>query len=326
VTTDRATAGSGAHHTRRVRDSGESGQILVIFGLSILVLVGAAGLAVDAGGTYAQRRDQQVAADLAALAAANEYLVHHVHGDAVDLGRSVASQNGFADGVGGAEVGIDLDTAAGVRVRVTIDADHQNSFLRMVGFEHFDVSTAATAIAGYPDTGVGVGPFVFSVSAFEDDGTPRYQTLTAFGDTNSHAPTGPTDFAWTNYGIGNVNTSQVRNIISGALVIDKTLTYGEYIGQHNNGNHTALFSDVNNYLAGKDVPVAVVDDNGNFQGWSMFRVVSAQGGSTKKINGYFLANFVTSRTQVMACELIDMDPSVPECPRYFGAYVLRLSD
>ena len=127
------------------------------------------------------------------------------------------------------------------------------------------------------------------------------------------------DFAWTNYGTGNVNTSEVDDIISGASSIDQELDYGEYIGQNNNGNHTALFQDVDTYLQGLDMPAAVVDHNGNFMGWAMFHVTSASAGSDKHIRGYFMSSFTSARLRVSSC-------AANACPRYLGTYVLKLSD
>ena len=63
-------------HRRRPATAREGGQILALFALSLMVIIMICGLAVDAGGTFAQRRDQQTAADLAALAAANDYLIN----------------------------------------------------------------------------------------------------------------------------------------------------------------------------------------------------------------------------------------------------------
>ena len=100
-------------------------------------------------------------------------------------------------------------------------------------------------------------------------------TSTDFGETNGDVPTTQLDLAWTNYGTGNVNTSEVSDIITGGLDITRTMAYGQYIGQHNNGNHTALFQDVDNHLSGLDMPVAIVDNNGNFMGWATFHVNSA---------------------------------------------------
>jgi Flp pilus assembly protein TadG len=299
--------------------SRERGQILVIFTLALLGILGVVGLAIDGGSTYAQRRNQQAATDLAALAAADDYLINGNSSQATTRGQTIAASNGFSHGVGGTNVDISIDTSNGARVTVVIDSPHRNSILGVIGMSTWLVSTEAEALAGFPDTAYGASPFIFAASAFEDDGTPLYQTETDFGEGNGDVPNGALDFAWTNYGTGNVNTSEVSDIISGALVIDKTLQFGEYIGQHNNGNHTALYSDVDTYLSGLEVPAAVVDANGNFVGWSMFHVVSASGGSSKHVRGYFVSSFTSARLTVTAC-------AANNCPRYLGTYVLKLSN
>jgi Flp pilus assembly protein TadG len=297
----------------------ESGQILVIFTVSLVVLMSLVGLALDAGSTFSQRRGQQAAADLAALAAANDYLLNNSDSMAISRAQTVASENGWVDGSGATSVDVSIDTTNGAAVTVGIAADHANSFLGVVGMPTWGVATHAVAVAGFPDTAYGASPFIFSAEAFEGDGTPKYQTPTDFGTSNGDAPADELDFAWTNFGTGNVNTSEVADIISGDLVIDKTLAFGEYIGQHNNGNHSALYGDVNTYLAGLDVPVAVTDSNGNFVGWSTFHVISATGGSSKTIRGYFKASFTSGRLNVTSCAVLN-------CPRYLGTYVLKLID
>ena len=181
------------------------------------------------------------------------------------------------------------------------------------------VSTTATALAGFPDHARGASPFIFSQSAFGTDGTPRYQSPTDFGEGNGDVPNSDIDFAWTNYGTGNVNTGEVDDIIKGTSEIDKTLEFGDYIGQHNNGFHSSLFDDVNTYLSGTDWPAAIVDANGNFVGWSTFHVISASGGSSKVIRGYFVSASTSSRLSISACAAND-------CPRYLGTYVLKLAD
>jgi Tfp pilus assembly protein PilX len=304
---------------QRPRRRRASGQVLVVFALSLLTLVGLTGLAVDAGGTFAQRRDQQTAADLAALAAANDYLINGNETLAIDRARAVTSQNGFVHAAGGVDVAVAIDTSNGVEVSVGIDAPHSNTFLGVIGMPTWAVSTSAASLAGFPDTAEGAGPFIFSIGAFEDDGTPKYQAETNFGETNGDIPTSELDFAWTNYGTGNVNTSEVADIISGGLEIERTLEFGQYIGQYNNGNHTALFQDVDTYLRDLDLPVAVVDDAGNFMGWAMFHVTSASAGSDKHVRGYFLSSFTSARLRLSSCALND-------CPRYLGTYVLKLSD
>ena len=301
------------------RRSPERGQVFVIFALSLLILVGVTGLSIDAGGAFAQRRDQQAASDLAALAAANDYLINGDDTQAINRALAVTAENGYTDGVDGTAVDVGIDTSNGVEITVDIDADHRNTFLGVVGFPIWEVSTTAAALAGFPDSAEGAGPFIFSIGAFEDNGTPKYQTETNFGETNGDVPTSQLDFAWTNYGTGNVNTSEVSDIITGGMAIDRTMEYGQYIGQENNGNHTSLFQDVNTYLSGLDLPVAVVDNNGNFMGWAMFHVTSADPGSDKHVRGYFLTSFITGRLRVTSCASGD-------CPRYLGTYVLKLSD
>ena len=74
-------------------------------------------------------------------------------------------------------------------------------------------------------------------------------------------------------------------------MIDSSAGLNDYIGQHNNGFHNALFQDVQQYLAGKDILVPItteqapgIDDGpdscgalggapaggGCFQGWAVF--------------------------------------------------------
>ena len=103
------------------------------------------------------------------------------------------------------------------------------------------------------------------------------------------------------------------------MTVDKTLAYGEYIGQQNNGNHNSLYTEVDSNLAGLDLPVAVVDAGGNFMGWASFHVISATAGSAKHINGYFQADFTSDRLTISTC-------SNNACPRFLGSYVLKLTN
>jgi Flp pilus assembly protein TadG len=305
------------------RETRADGQILVIFALSIVTLLGFAGLAIDGGSTFAQQRDQQTASDLAALAAANDFLLTNNETTATTRARAVADANGYTHAGDGTVVDVSVTASAGVSVRVTITALHQNMMAGVLGMPTWTVSTTATALAGFPDTAYGASPFVFSVLAFGDDGTPLYQSPTCLRHEtgpNGDAPVVADAFAWTNYGTGPVSTSDVSGIISGHLVIDKALRFGEYIGQDNNGIHGGVFDEVNTDLAERVVPAAVVDANGNFAGWSTFHVISADRTATPKILcGYFVSAFESARLSVTAC-------AANNCPRYLGSYVLKLSD
>jgi Flp pilus assembly protein TadG len=302
----------------------ERGQMLVLFALLLVAMVAMVGLVLDGGSAMAQRRAQQNASDLASIAGANTYLLTSDSTETIAAARTVAAQNGFTHGSGGVTVDVTIDTSNGAAVTAVVDAPHHNNFGGVVGFDNWQIGTTATALSGVPDSAEGAAPMIFSIDAFGNDGNPLSQYADAanpypFGETNGDVPTGPGDLAWTNYGTGNVNTNTVRQIIQGDLVIDKTLDFGEYIGQHNNGNHTALFSDVDQYLSGTDVPVPVVDHYGNFQGWATLHIVSASGGSSKDVVGYFKSPFLSQRLTVGGC-------SVTDCPRFLGSYVLKLVD
>ncbi len=305
--------------TRHAGRPKTQGQVVVVFALSLITLLGFAGLAVDGGSTFAQRSNEQTASDLAALAGANDYLINGSLDLAIARAREVAATNGFTHGTDSTAVDVGLDTSNGITFTVSLSAPHHNTMAAVMGMPTWMVSTTATALSGFPDTAYGASPFIFSAAAFDTDGTPKYTTPTDFGEGNGDVPNNELDIAWTNYGTGNVNTSEVDSIIKGDTVIDKSLTFGEYIGQHNNGNHTALFSDVNTYLSGLDLPVPVVDSSGLFVGWSTFHVISADGGSSKSIRGYFLADFESAAMSITSCEAND-------CPRYLGSYILKLTN
>jgi Flp pilus assembly protein TadG len=300
----------------------QEGQIIVIFALALVALIAMVGLVLDGGSAFAMRRDEQSAADLAALAGANDYLLNADATLATTRARGVAATNGFTHGVNGVAVNVSITTTNGAEVKVDISAPHRNNFSSIVGMPTWSVATTATAQSGIPDTVNGGGPIIFSIDAFGSNGQPlaAYGNPSApypFGEGNGDIPNGPGDIAWTNYGTGNVNTAEVRAIIDGSAVVNRTLDFGQYIGQHNNGNHTALYSDVDQYLVGTNIPVPVVDHNGNFQGWATFHVVSASGGASKDVVGYFVSPFVNERLTIKGC-------AFGSCPRFLGSPTLHL--
>jgi hypothetical protein len=208
-----------------------------------------------------------------------------------------------------------------------------------MGQNQWPVSVRAAADAGTIDTGVGAAPWTMSILAFNADGTPRYDVHhpIAFGSSCGDYAAAADDLAWTDYnGFNNVNSNEVRRIMDGSNVITATMNFGQYVGQHNNGCHTTLFDEVQQDLAGRDLPVPITgpgpcDPNGQldgcFKGWAMFHITSADGGSTKAITGYFLDDFVSQPltvgecTAAMAaagvCGVIDLSA--------LGGYVVRLS-
>lgn len=331
---------------RRTPTRDESGQILVLFALSAVIIIAMVGLVLDGGDTFAQRRDQQNAADLAATAGANAYL--NTNGNvatrtaaAIAAARASATRNGYTNGTAGSAVGVTVSLlSAGATVRVDVTSPHDNAFARIVpGQESWDVSVTAAAVSGSIDTAVGAAPWLMHIDAFNGNGTPKYTASNpqSFGETNGDYPVGALDIAWTDFnGSNNVNTSEVRNIIDGSNIVTATMGINQYVGQHNQGNHTALYGDVNANLAGQDVPIPVTGpcpapnqaNQGCFKGWAMFHVISAAGGSSKTITGYFLDDFVRQPLTVGACTAAQQ--AAGTCgvvtTNIFGQYAVRLSD
>ena len=133
-------------------------------------------------------------------------------------------------------------------------------------------------------------------------------------------PNSPLDIAWTNYGTGNVSTSDVRAIIDGSTTINKTLAFGEYIGQHNNGNHTALYGDVDTYLSGKDVPVADRRRERQLRGLvDVPRDQRRAAARRRRSAATSSSSFESARLSITGC-------SANNCPRYLGSYILKLTN
>ena len=301
------------------------GQVIVIFALALVAIIGMVGLVIDGGGAFAQRRIEQSAADISAVAGANAYMNAGVGASAatrstaaIAAARAAATRNGYTHGTGGAAVVVTVELlSSGGKVRVVLTAPHENSFARVMGMNSWNVTVQAAANAGLVDTGYGAAPWTMNIGAFNADGSPKYTAGNPqnFGEGNGDFPISPLDIAWTDFNGGNnVNTAEVRGIIDGSNVVTATIVQNQYIGQHNQGNHTALYGDVNQHLAGHDVPVPIVGpgnpnckapeqshQNGCFKGWAIFHVVSAQGGSSKTITGYFLSDFISKPLSVGVC-------------------------
>ncbi|MGH9615292.1 MAG: TadE/TadG family type IV pilus assembly protein [Acidobacteriaceae bacterium] len=80
----------------------ESGQTMILTLLCMTILLGFVGFAVDIGIMFHTKRNMQIAADSAAIAAAQELN----YGDAVAAGQAAAAQNGVVNGLNGATVTI----------------------------------------------------------------------------------------------------------------------------------------------------------------------------------------------------------------------------
>ena len=172
-----------------------------------------AGLAVDGGGAFAQRRDQQTAADLAALAAANDYLINNDSDQADDPSpRPSPPTNGFTDGIGGDGRRRSRSTPSnGVEVhgRHRRAAPEHASWARSA-CRAGRSPRAPTSLAGFPDSAGGrraVHLLDRGVRQRRHAEVPDGHRLRR--DATATSRSSDLDFAWTNYGTGNVNTSEV---------------------------------------------------------------------------------------------------------------------
>src|SRR5688500_10297335 len=136
---------------RRGRPDRAHGQVIVIFAISLIALMGIAGLAFDIGRFYSEKRFLQNAADSGALAVANALIRGETSTDAEAEGRDVLARNLASSPTGSAASvattpqyetghpgdelylisGILIDSSGNVRVAVKSDVGY--TFGRVVG-------------------------------------------------------------------------------------------------------------------------------------------------------------------------------------------------
>src|SRR5262245_16748535 len=223
----------------RSRES-ERGQLLVVFALAMIALIGAVGLIIDGGDTFLQRRSQQNATDAAAMAAGFAYLNFQ---NETDAARTVATRNGFTHGSNGVTVNVTVGTSD---IVVTIAKPHQNYFSGVVGFASWDVSTTASVVAGTPNGAQGLLPLIFNEAAFNNANNRNSSSPASFGEPPSGSEDVPQDdatFNWTVYCTGggsggcNADSTTVEGMITGGG--EKTTVYlDDTIAPLNAGAHT----------------------------------------------------------------------------------------
>ena len=313
---------------------GERGQILIMFTLAILVIVGMLGLVLDGGAAYAQRRAEQGVADLSAMAGATAYL--STQGDAatksaaaVAAGRLIATANGYTDGVDNATVEILVASnpySATVRANVT-DA-HRNNFASLLGMATWDVSvTAAAETSDEPNGAIGAMPLLFNAEAFpgaicdETAGPCVPEVYQLPGTGNEDVPQDATQFNWTVFCQAsgnpcNADSRDVRDLIDGGGE-DDTIYLNDDIGPLDAGTHNTLFTALGSHTGGV-FPVPIVNDDGEMVGWAYFKLLSVEGASEKVIRGYFVS-------PVNAAQLV-ISPTGGDSELLTGVYVLHLVD
>jgi Putative Flp pilus-assembly TadE/G-like len=334
------------HAMRRsdIEHAGQRGQVLVIFALAIIVLVGVVGLVLDGGGAFAQRRDEQSVADLAAMAAGTAFLnmnstieARTAAGEAA--AQYVSSLNDYPNGVNGTVLSVTTNNMAnGSTIRVDLTGDHHTNFTSLFGINVWDVSVTATVIVSdRPNGAYGVMPIMFNEDAFpgalcdEAAGgcTPEIYQLPGSG--NEDVPQDATQFNWTVFCAGDTggttceaSSDDVADILSGGGN-DDIVYLTDDISPLNAGTHTTLLDSSGNSGApsladhiGEAWPVPIVNDDGEMVGFGYFRLVSVEGAPDKVIRGYFIS-------PVNAAEFV-VGPGGGNSTLNTGAYLLKLVD
>ena len=128
----------------------ERGQVLAIFGLSLVTIVIVAALAFDTGMMLLKKRDQQNAADAAALAGAR-YLVAGAAQDPKAVARGIATENGFTSGVDSEVVDVFIPPSSGRfknvpgYIEVKIRSTRPSIFSEVLGAVGWGVGVRAVA-------------------------------------------------------------------------------------------------------------------------------------------------------------------------------------
>jgi hypothetical protein len=128
-------------------DRSQRGQALAIFSISLVALLSVAALAFDGGMMMLERRDQQNAADAAAIAAARYILTDKP--TAIAAAKSVATANGFTNGVNGHQVSVSIPPTSGAfagnsnYVEVDIRSTRPSIFAGVMGVASWPVGARA---------------------------------------------------------------------------------------------------------------------------------------------------------------------------------------
>jgi len=177
------------------RSGSQRGQVLVLFAGGLITLLLFAALAFDGGMVLAEHRDQQDAADAAALAGVRYLDLPRDVVTAEAAAFNVAAANGYTDGLEGEEVVVNIPPASGPNagrdgfIEVIISSVEPSLFARVIGLLNWDVGARAVATNGSG------GGAPFSMLALDPTGCQAIQVtgqgqITSWGNiqVNSTCP------------------------------------------------------------------------------------------------------------------------------------------
>ena len=227
-------------HRRTTRPSSERGQILLIVAAGMALFLLIAGLVIDGGLGYRERRLSQNVSDLAAMAGTRIVADYWLEGGTVtgpDVHAAINASviaNGCEDSEGcvweamyvrpnpdGSTTEVDVApvlnggavplTAQGVRV--TTDSDIDTFFMTIVGIDEIEVSTNATAMTSQLPEGAPSG-ILLPIGVFDSPYEPGSSyTLTE----GSH---GPGNFGWLSW-----SGSPSANVLAASVCVPDNPEY-----------------------------------------------------------------------------------------------------
>ena len=278
------------------------------------------GSRVDAGSTFAQQRSQQTASDLAALAAANDYLINGNTTLATTRARTVAAANGFTHAVDSTVVAVTMGTSGGFTARVVISSPHRNVMASRPRHAHL----------GGDDRGHG-GRRVPRLrprrrrrsSSRPMRSTPTGRRCTRRRPTSARRTATSRRAASTSPGRTTGRATWTRPRSPRSSRAPGSSTRSSSSGSTSASTTTATTAPCSPTWTRtsaaatcrwrSSIPAATS------QGGRRSTSPAPSGGTDKHVRGYFLSSFESAALDVNACVAND-------CPRYLGSYVLKLID
>lgn len=140
-------------------DRGQRGQTLILVALAMVVLLLIAGLAIDVGVWYGQRRHMQNAADAGALAGAWEIC----HGEPSEATQAALDYAEFND----ADPTLtDVSVDASTGIVVVTATTHADLYLSGLVLSDFEIPAVAAAQCAAADSGCGMWPVAFDMPTY----------------------------------------------------------------------------------------------------------------------------------------------------------------
>ena len=154
--TDRCRSSANLCHHLRVRE--ERGQVLVLFAVVLVGLLGMAAMVLDVGVWYQKKRQLQATADAAALAGAQGLPSSPT--TAIQLALQYGGENGGGVSAGGVSIssGLSADDTIGVQAQTTAPG----IFSKILGIDSVNIGADAVARIALPAQAEYVAPMVVS--------------------------------------------------------------------------------------------------------------------------------------------------------------------